>query len=227
MADNQVIPSKDPANDDTLAGVMRQTFGKLMQGIDGQLPAQVISYDRNSNTAVVQPLITRLTTDGKPHERGSISSLPVLALGGGGYYINFPLKPGDRGWIEASDRDISLFMQANEMAQPNTIRMHNFSDGRFIPDVMGSYEFSGEDEGKLVIASLDGTVKITLSDDTVRLKGVKVVVDAEESADVNSAAINLNGPVNMPDGATIGGIDFGPHIHDTPDGLSGPALQGG
>lgn len=227
MADSQVIPSKDPANDDSLAGVMREVFKKQMQQMDGQLPAQVISYDRQSNTAVVQPLITRITTDGQPHERGTISSLPVLALGGGGYYVNFPLKAGDKGWIEASDRDISLFMQGGGMAQPNTLRMHNFSDGRFVPDVMGSYSFDDEDADKLVIASLDGTVKITLSADTARVKAPKVVLDASESVVVNTAETTLNGPVNMPDGATIGGIPFGTHIHDTPEGPSGPPLAGG
>lgn len=252
MANDQVIPSKDPANDDSLPGVLRQAFKKMIQNIDGQLPAQVISYDRQSNRATVQPLITRLTTAGEPHDRGTFSTLPVLAIGGGGFYLNFPLKPGDRGWIEASDRDISLFLQGDEMAQPNTLRMHNFSDGRFIPDVMGSYTFDGEDEGRAVLASLDGTVKITLSDEEVRVKGIRLVADLEETAEINApAGITLNGPVTMPEGAsvanglttikgdkgdgtatfsvpvlmpegaTIGGVVFGDHYHEYNDGDTG------
>lgn len=226
MADNQVIPSRDPSNDDSLAGVMREVFKKQLQNIDGQLPAQVVSYDRNSNTAVVQPLITRLTTDGQPHERATISSLPVLALGGGGFYVNFPLKPGDRGWIEASDRDISLFMQGGGMAQPNTLRMHSFSDGRFIPDVMGSYTFDGEDDGKLVISSLDGRVKITLSDEEARVKGVRVLVEGEESIEVKAPKTTLRGPVDMPDGAKIAGIEFANHYHNGQHGPTGGPLNG-
>jgi phage baseplate assembly protein gpV len=206
-----------------MAGVLRQAFQKMMQGIDGQLPAQVISYDREANRATVQPLITRLTTDGQAHDRGTISSMPVVALGGGGFYINFPLKPGDRGWIEASDRDISLFMQGDTIAQPNTVRMHNFSDGRFIPDVMGSYTFTPEDDGKIVIASLDGKVKLTLSPEELTVKGVRVFIEAEQTVAMTApGGITLLSPVLMPAGATIGGVVFGTHIHDTPSGPSGP-----
>ena len=222
MANDQIIPSKDPANDGSLPGVMRQVFKKQMQNVDGQLPAQVIAYDRKTNRATVQPLITRLTTDGRPHDRGTFSEMPVLALGGGGFYLNFPLRPGDRGWIEASDRDISLFMQGDTMAQPNTMRMHNFSDGRFIPDVMGSYTFDASDDEKLVIASLDGRVKITLGAEELKVKGVRVAIEAETTATIKApGGTKFEGPVEMPQGATIGGIPFGDHIHDAPDGPTG------
>lgn len=233
MAHDQIIPSIDPANEGSLPGVMREAFKKQMQNMDGQLPAQVVSYDRNTNTATVQPLITRLTTAGEPFERASIASVPVLALGGGGFYINFPLKPGDKGWIEASDRDISLFMQGGEMAQPNTVRMHNFSDGRFVPDVLGNYDFDGEDEGKMVIASLDGKVKITLSESVVKIKGQKVEVEAESEVSVTAPSSTIDGNLTvtgkstLTGGANIDGIDYATHIHDTPDGLSGPPQNGG
>lgn len=256
MADSQIIPSVDPASEGTLPGVIRQAFKKMLQGIDGQLPAQVISYDRQSNRATVQPLVTRLTTDGKPHDRGTFATMPVLALGGGGFYINFPLKPGDRGWIEASDRDISLFMQGDTMAQPNTLRMHSFSDGRFVPDVMGAYTFDGEDEGKMTISSLDGKVKITLSDEEIRGKATRMIWELEESSVITAPEITLNGftkmtkgaeianglrtiggetggavaeftiPVRMPEGANIGGIEFGTHYHDTPNGPSSEPKEG-
>lgn len=230
MANEQIIPSIDPANEGSLPGIMREVFKKQMQNMDGQLPAQVIAYDRSSNTATVQPLITRITTDGQPYERATVASVPVLALGGGGFYVNFPLKPGDKGWIEASDRDISLFMQGGEMAQPNTVRMHNFSDGRFVPDVLGSYTFDSDDEGKMVIASLDGQVKISLSDTVAKIKGVKVEVEAESDVTVTAPNTTVNGDMTvtgkstLTGGATIAGNTYTTHYHDTPDGLSGPPL---
>lgn len=220
MADfENIVPSKDPANDDTLSGVLSTVIKKHLQNIDGQLPAQVISYDRATNRATVQPLITRLTTDGQPFERGVISSVPVVALGGGGFYLNFPLVAGDRGWIEASDRDISLFMQGDTMAKPNTLRLHSFSDGRFVPDIMGSYDYDAGDDGKLVIASKDGQTKITLSPDTIQMKAQKV--------DIQGDVVTINGVEITPDshitaaGASLDGIEFADHIHDAPGGPTG------
>jgi hypothetical protein len=35
-----------------------------------------------------------------------------MQFGGGGVVLNFNLKPGDLGWIKASDRDLSLFLQS-------------------------------------------------------------------------------------------------------------------
>jgi hypothetical protein len=61
---------------------MREVFRKLMQGTDGMLPAVVVSYDRESNTAEVRPTIALLTTSGEVVPRASVARVPVLALGG-------------------------------------------------------------------------------------------------------------------------------------------------
>lgn len=163
------LTSGDPASRESLPGVIEFAVKKMLQGIDGQLPAVVVSYDRASNRATVQPLISRLTTNGEPVERATIASVPVLALGGGGFAVTFPLKPGDRGWIEASDRDISLFMQSNEKARPNTLRMHEFSDGRFVPDMFASHTLPAEHENEVIVQNKTGETLVGVKDDRVRL----------------------------------------------------------
>jgi hypothetical protein len=127
------------------------------------LPAVVVSYDRESNTAEVRPTIALLTTSGEVVPRASVARVPVLALGGGGFVVNFPLLPGDRGWIEASDRDISLWMQGLAPDQrPNTLRLHSFEDGRFIPDVFRGFDASDVGADAMTIQSLDGAVRVEL-----------------------------------------------------------------
>lgn len=163
------LTDADPAQASTLGGVIEYVFKKMLQGIDGQLPAKIISYDRDSNRATVQPLITRLTTNGTKLERGTIASVPVIALGGGDYCITFPLKAGDRGWIEASDRDISLFLQSNEIARPNTLRMHEFADGRFIPDQFGDYELPEGSDNALVIQHKKGRCAFLIKENELEL----------------------------------------------------------
>lgn len=62
-------PSQDPGNDGTMAGMLRSVFDKLIQQLDDMLPATVISYDRLTNRACVQPMIAMVTTEKTRHTR--------------------------------------------------------------------------------------------------------------------------------------------------------------
>lgn len=228
MSTKPIIPSRNPAIDGDLGGVIGTVFRKQMQGIDGQLPAVVISYNRTTNIAKVQPLISLLTTGGGKISRSPIASVPVLALGGGGFFVNFPVQKGDIGWIEASDRDISLYMQAGyKDSVPNTKRIHTFEDGRFIPDAFAKYTIAGSDSTAMVISSYDGQTKIALSPGkiiiaaatieadatTFNINTTNFAVNASGTITLTSTGNRINGSVNMPDGATIGGIVFASHVH--------------
>lgn len=155
-------PSLNPANNGTLAGTLQFSIQKILQGIDGMLPAKVISYDREANRVQAQILITLVTTDGSQVPRPQIASLPVLILGAGNFSVSFPLKAGDLGWIMANDRDISAFLQSYSESAPNTLRIKNFSDGVFVPDIMKSYNISSANEDYMIIQSNDGLMSIEL-----------------------------------------------------------------
>jgi hypothetical protein len=165
----QGYPSENPSHSGGLAGVLGTVLEKFLQGVDDMLPAEIVSYDRKGNTATVRPLVAVQTTDGTTLSRASVASVPVLAIGGGNFVVNFPLKPGDKGWLKASDRDISLYMQGMREAKPNTRRKHSFEDGLFIPDVLRQYTLDGEDfDADMVIQKLDGTIRIALWPDRVK-----------------------------------------------------------
>jgi len=209
-------PSIDPANEGDLLGALRHILGKELQALDGMLPAKVIAYDRVKNRVTVQPLIMMMTTSNTTIQRATIASIPVYQIGGGGFILNFNLNAGDLGWIKASDRDISLFLQSYSASAPNTIRKHNFSDSVFFPDVMRGYTIAGEDVSKTVLQNLDGSVKITLSDTMVTTKvgAVKMEVSASGVA-ITGGTVTHNG-VNI--GATHqhGGVSVGTGISGVP-----------
>ena len=164
------IPSFDPAELDSMPGMLRFVSKKFLQKTDDMLPAKVIAYDRQLNLAEVQPMIKLVTTDNKLLSRAPIAKVPVFTMGGGGFMVSYPIKPGDLGWVKANDRDISLYIQrAYAESQPNTQRLHSFEDGVFLPDVMASYTISGEDQENMVIQKTDSSVKITLSDDSIKI----------------------------------------------------------
>jgi len=171
-------PSVDPANYDSLTGAFREIFSKLMSNTDGMLPAQVIAYNAGPPAQVqVKPLIKIITTTGETLSRPVIADLPVFQLGGGGFLINFPLQPGDLGWIVANDRDISLFLQSYEESPPNTFRKKSFSDALFIPNVLTNYTIAGEDSANMVLQNLEGTVKLSLGTSQIKIQAPTIILD--------------------------------------------------
>lgn len=162
MSNAHAIPSRDPANDDSLLGMARQVLDKFLQGVDDMLPARVVAYDRTKNRASVVPMVKVLTTDGRQIGRAQIASVPVLRPGGNGVVLSFDLKPGDCGWIKANDRDISIVMQAYKDNAPNTLRKHSFQDAIFIPDALTGVTISAEDTHNAVLQTLDGMTRLAL-----------------------------------------------------------------
>jgi cytoskeletal protein CcmA (bactofilin family) len=210
MTDNQAItnaqPSRDPANDGTILGTLNQVMLKMMQGIDDCLPAQVIAFDRAANRATVQPMVKVLATNGETLSRAQIASVPVFQIGGGGYMLNFNLKPGDLGWIKASDRDTSLYLQGCTEQHPNTNRIHSFSDGLFFPQIMTGFAISPEDAENAVWQSLDGTVRVALWPDRVKITAPRSVVEsptveiiATTSVDITSPQTTVHGKLTVTD----------------------------
>lgn len=161
----------DPAVIGSLAGTLQFVLKKFLQNVDGMLPAQVVAYDRINKPSFVQvkPLIKILKTDGTSVSRDFIPEIPVFIGGGGGFFISYNLKPGDLGWISANDRDISLFIQNQTEAEPNTVRVKSFSDAVFYPSVLWNYVIAPEDAEGLILSSNDGNVKIVLTPDTITL----------------------------------------------------------
>lgn len=170
MNDN-APPSIDPADSDGFLGAMRLILRKFTQGLDDMLPARVVAFngDRNNPRVTVQPMVSLITTDKRTVGRAQIAQVPVLQIGAGGFLLSFPIKPGDLGWIKASDRDISLFLQNYAAGPPNTERLHTFEDAVFIPDVMRGYSIAGEDAANVVLQTNDGTVKVSLGASTLKM----------------------------------------------------------
>lgn len=198
MSSDFNIPDIDPTNNESLAGTMQFAFSKLLQNINGMLPAQVLAYDRTANRVQVQLLIAMMTTNGDTVGRPQLASIPVMVFGGGNFMLSFPLKPGDLGWVLANDRDISLFLQSYGENPPNTARTFSFSDGVFIPDVMRNYTIASEDADNFVLGTVDGTIAISVSTTGVKVKAPTVTIDGALAA-TNGITITGGGgtPINV------------------------------
>lgn len=204
MANNN--PSLDPADNDTLAGAMTFAFKKMLQNVNGMLPAQVVSYDRESNRAQVQILMDIVGTDGSQYSRPQLASIPVFVFGGGGFRLSFPLKAGSMGWVIANDRDISNFLQSYSQTAPNTARIKQFSDGVFFPDAMnGLNTIASEDAENAVLQNNSGTVTISISETGVTITSERI--DLNTGNETNF--VWVNGNINV-SGAVFQGVPYVP-----------------
>lgn len=206
----QQQPQNDQAVTGSMAGLNKETLVKwLREEVDDCLPARVISYDDATNRAVIQPIVQMGLTDGSKLSRAKIANIPVYRFGGGGFFMRFPLKAGDLGWLKANDRDISLTMQAGGGEDwPNTTRLHSFSDAVFYPDTFKQWVIAAANADAAVWQSLTGTVCIALTD-----AGVTISVGGV-SWEMTAAGINM---VTPPGGLTHNGKNVGDtHLHAGP-----------
>lgn len=205
----QNIPDIDNANDGELAGTLNEFLRAwLRDEVNDMMPATVVSYDEASNRAVLRPLVMIGTTGGAKVSRAEVSGIPVYRFGGGGFFIRFPIKAGDLGWIKANDRDISLVLQRGGLEDwPNTKRLHSFSDAMFFPDAMKNWIVDEKNKDAAVFQSLDGSACIAVhSGGKITIKGITEFEDpATFKAGVNfESGGNFQGEGPTHDGVSIG-----------------------
>lgn len=214
-------PNSDIASEGSLAGQFMAAFRNMLMNIDDMLPATVVSYDDKTNRAVIKPLVMMVSTEGQKIGRAAVQNIPVFRFGGGGFFIRMPVKAGDFGWLKANDRDISLVFQRGGLEdEPNTARLHTFSDAMFYPDTLKGWLIDGKNADALVIQSMDGSVCLSLHENKAVLDAPKFISNAPENEFNGNVIINGNHAVNgnsESNGGTMkhNGKDIGStHRHD-------------
>lgn len=222
----------DDQSDKQLNDVVRQLSKAIVRKVEVRVPCIVTTVVSRSKVHV-KPLIKLVAQDGKSYSRDVIEGVPIFTGGAGDMLISFPVKVGNMGWLEASDRDLSLFLQSYSESEPPTNRMHSFSDSVFVPDIMTNFTVAGEDSNSVVIQNRGGSVKITLDDEKIKIVNntVRVEVDGSMVTGVAPGGFNLNGFIINADGSasspvsitaptvaaleslTVAGEEVGQHKH--------------
>lgn len=215
-------------NENLLVDLVRDILSTVKRSVEVSIPCIVTKVI--SRTKVdVRPLIKIVAQDGTSYDRDIVEGLPVFTAGAGDRFVSFPVVAGDLGWIDASDRDISLFLQSYENVEPPTSRMHSFSDARFIPDIMTNITVAEEDATAIVIQNRSGTVKIALDDSEIRIKNdtVSLVVDGLSVTGVAPGGFDLNGAqiTSGGDVITANGVSLDGHPHNQANDSGGNTEQ--
>lgn len=224
MSDNK--PNTDAADDGSLSGQLGAALKAFfLNQFEGMLPATVVSYNDQTNRAVIKPLVMLGTTSGAKVSRAQVSGIPVYRFGGGGFFMRFPIKAGDFGWIKANDRDISLVFQRGGLEDwPNTARMHKFSDAMFFPDTFKQWVISGENADKAVWQTMDGETCISLGAGEIKHKvgAVSITASASGIALVSPPGTLTHNGINIGDTHTHVGPTTAPPGPVSPTGAPNP-----
>lgn len=212
-------PSVRPADTGTLAGVIGLAIHKALQSVDGMMPVEVVSYDRATNRATVKHLIQMTGSDGQTIDRAQIASVRVQQPGNAAFSISLPIKPGDKGWIIAADRDLSIFQdQGLGAGAPNTDRMHSFQDGLFLPDAMSNGAPPAGQDDRVVIGANGGSAFMSFDADgfEFNIGGSTLTLTAGgfgfsfggNTLTMDAGGLKMNGK-NIGDTHTHGGVTSG------------------
>jgi len=212
-----LVSTNAPARKRLISALEQLLYSNSLK-IEDMLPAVVLNYDRNANIATVRPLIKLLDVQDIGHSRNVIAGIPVLSMGAGNFHISFPMNTGDLGWIHASDRDISQFVQSLKESIPNSGRLHSFSDAMFIPDVFRQYTIAAEDSAAMVIQSTNGATKISIRGDNIKITApTKILLQTptvETSANLQvDGNLLVNGTAKIVGDTNIDGVSFIGHGH--------------
>lgn len=213
-------PNSDQAGREELQGGVTEAIRRFfLNEFEGMLPARVVSYDDATNRAVIQPLVMMGTTGGGKVSRAKVPNIPVYRFGGGGFFMRFPIKPGDLGWLKANDRDISLIFQRGGLEDwPNTTRLHKFSDAMFFPDTFRDWVIDGADINAAVWQSVDGSTVISLRQGEVSIRA------GGSSFVMNDAEVAIISPLLTHNGVNVGNT----HSHiGSPTAPNGPVSPTG
>lgn len=198
------LPSYNPAEAKDLAGVLKFSANTIKKQIEKVAPAKILKYDRKTNRATVQILNYSIASTGEKLPRQPIADIPVSIFGGGGFCLGFPIKEGDIGLLIAADGNISVFKKLLQMFTPATYEKHRYEDGIFFPLILNGQIFSSTDENNLLISSIDGTTKISMSEEKITITAPQTIVDGD---------LKVNGTVTSSVDVLSAGISGKSHTH--------------
>lgn len=213
--------NQDTARKD-LGAVISRTIRTAILQMEICIPAKAVSVDRLAGRVAVQPMIQMGTYNGEKISRAIVHDIPILTMGGGGFFLSYPVEVDDFGFLFSSDRDTSLFYSSEGGEDwPNTERIFNFSDGGFLPLKLFDFSIAGgvEKDG-VSLQSNDGETFFTMKKDEIQInaKNVKIIGDLEHTGNStltgDLSAKNIEASANVKGKELFAGaLAFSTHIH--------------
>lgn len=194
--------------------IAEAVFNALRPTLRTHIIGQVVSYDNESNTAVIQPVlkiirgtdVNNMTT----LQSAPLSDVPVRQFGSGKVWCTVAPAVGSYGELHISDRAIDGWMSTGGIVEPTSVRTHDISDAVFEPSLVplvadgdnGAFSSSIDTDRvalrtrsgdtKLSVLASEGISATTTGDVMVDADGdVKVTSDGTISLDNGSQSVEV------------------------------------
>jgi hypothetical protein len=146
----------------------------FQSGLWTALPAVVESFDATTLTVTAQPTIQGQVRqpDGTWFNTTMplCTECPVILPGGGSFVLTFPITKGDEGTIIFASRCIDSWWQSGGIQTQAELRMHDLSDGFFLPKCFSLPNVPGSISTTAVeLRSLDGKTLVHVETDKIIL----------------------------------------------------------
>lgn len=211
-------------------------MGMQLDGLQSKiwtsLPGQIISYDAAKRTASVQVTIQAQKRDAAGKwvnvTMPPLLDCPVSWPRGGGYGCTFPLAENDEGMVHFSARCIDAWWQSGGIQPQAEFRMHDLSDGMFVPGICSVPNVPAEtSENTARFWAEDGSMYVELDKNTgsVRAKApTKIVLDAP-TVEITGDVAMQDGDINLVNGDVTAGV-IKLKTHRTSGVTVGPGTSG-
>lgn len=174
-------------------------------------PAKIVSYDRETQTAIVEIMITSIDHDGKVIEMPPLADVPVKQMSFGDFCVTVEPIKGDEGIVCFSDRCIDGWWESGEKSEPLEYRFHDLSDAFFDGGYHSKPNAVKTIPNCLNISKKDGSAYIRLmSDGSININGTKLSVDCPATF---GSTVDAKGIISSKADVKAGAVSLLTHTH--------------
>jgi hypothetical protein len=190
----------DKGSTPSLAEVLQAALDSFKGQLHVAMPGIVVSYDEAKQKANVQPQVKSLIIDQDGNEESlslpELPSVPVVFPRGGGFFVSFPLQPGDQVLLVICDRELNVWKSKGGDMSPQDPRTHHLADAVAIP---GCYPFADvltDAHASNMVLGKDGGAQVHVKTDEIDLYEENAADFVALATDVKSEIEALRNAVN-------------------------------
>lgn len=139
----------------TLTQVIQTALERFAGDLHTAMPATIVSYDRSTQKATVQPSFKRRTKTGQVFSFPVVTNVPCLFPRSTDFSLTFELKPQDSGLLICAQRSLDRWLEKGGEVDPQDPRKHSFTDGIFIPGLFSFNDSAPAEQNITVLKNKD------------------------------------------------------------------------
>lgn len=142
-----------------LTGLMKSFIDQLESQLFTSLPATIIRFNPNTQTATVKPVGLEHYSDGISKDYTEIDNIPVVFPSSNGGSLTFPIKPKDEVLLIFTSRNYdNWFATGNTKKGSTSQRYHDYNDAIALIGMRSKGNSLNANQDSVVLSYLDNSL---------------------------------------------------------------------